>query len=653
MSKLTLGSLFDGSGGFPLAAELSGIKSVWASEVEPFPIAVTRKNFPNMKQLGDVRKIDGAKIEPVDIITFGSPCFPKGTLVLTKKGYVPIEKISTEDYVLTHTGNWHRVLQTGSKEANTVLLHGCHQGLECTPNHPIYSAELISKKAIEGTNTYFVNEPTAEHTWLAANDMLGKLWAVPKCIKEIVAMPRDFSFDEMHEFGFSITEDSHLESWIYTMSTDLQHALLKGIIDKVGSYEAESTFQLVFKSHHLAESTRLLAEILNYSTTVSYYDNLYHLLIARIRPETRCDDNLHSWYLVNDIEKLAYTKTVYNLEVETDNSYIANNIVVHNCQDLSVSGKRAGLEGKQSSLFLEAIRIVKEMREATSNTKPRYIVWENVCFIKDTLITTPNSYVPIQNIHIGDMVRTHKGTFEQVQGVQCTKNVPTYTLSTLSNTVTATGEHPFLVRKKDSKPVWKELSKISENEYISYTLNDSNLAHISDLLNNILTKHTSANSTDYFISENRLWEKVVSVKHASIQTVYNITVEREHTYEANGITVHNCGAFSSHNGEDFRTVLEEIAKVKDPEVSIPKSEKWEQSGCIMADNYSIGWRVLDAQYWGVPQRRSRVFVVADFAGTGGEEILFKSEGLSGYSAEGFKQKQEIAKQYGRDSSKTG
>ena len=69
-----LGSLFDGSGGFPLAGSLCGIEPCWASEVEPYPIAVTRERFPNMKHLGDISKINGAEIEPVDIITFGSPC---------------------------------------------------------------------------------------------------------------------------------------------------------------------------------------------------------------------------------------------------------------------------------------------------------------------------------------------------------------------------------------------------------------------------------------------------------------------------------------------------------------------------------------------------------------------------------------------------
>ena len=71
---LRIGSLFSGSGGFELAAAICGIKPTWASEVEPFPIRVTTKRFPNMKHLGDISKVKGNEIEPVDVITFGSPC---------------------------------------------------------------------------------------------------------------------------------------------------------------------------------------------------------------------------------------------------------------------------------------------------------------------------------------------------------------------------------------------------------------------------------------------------------------------------------------------------------------------------------------------------------------------------------------------------
>ena len=74
MDRLRLGSLFDGSGGFPLGGLLAEITPVWASEIEPFPIRVTTRRLPAMKHLGDISAINGANIEPVDIITFGSPC---------------------------------------------------------------------------------------------------------------------------------------------------------------------------------------------------------------------------------------------------------------------------------------------------------------------------------------------------------------------------------------------------------------------------------------------------------------------------------------------------------------------------------------------------------------------------------------------------
>ena len=71
---LTLGSLFDGIGGFPFAGEIAGIKPVWAAEVEPLCVAVTKHRFPDMLHFGDVSKLNGADLPPVDIITFGSPC---------------------------------------------------------------------------------------------------------------------------------------------------------------------------------------------------------------------------------------------------------------------------------------------------------------------------------------------------------------------------------------------------------------------------------------------------------------------------------------------------------------------------------------------------------------------------------------------------
>lgn len=98
------------------------------------------------------------------------------------------------------------------------------------------------------------------------------------------------------------------------------------------------------------------------------------------------------------------------------------------------------------------------------------------------------------------------------------------------------------------------------------------------------------------------------------------------------------GAFSSNKGEDFRAVLEAVIGVvcEGTEVPMPEKNRWPYADLYMGDGWSVAYRTLDAQYWGVPQRRRRIYLVADFAGGSAGEILFKSEGVSGYSAESFR-----------------
>ena len=157
------------------------------------------------------------------------------------------------------------------------------------------------------------------------------------------------------------------------------------------------------------------------------------------------------------------------------------------CQDLSIAGKRQGLDGERSGLFIEAVRVIKEMRDATNDdmglSKPRYAVWENVF-----------------------------------------------------------------------------------------------------------------------------------------------------------------GSFSSNKGEDFRTVLESLARVRQAEVSIPQpcGGKWTHAGAIIGDGWSIAWRLMDAQYWGVPQRRKRIALVADFGGDTAPEICFERKGVFGDIAESGKEGQGTA-----------
>ena len=116
------------------------------------------------------------------------------------------------------------------------------------------------------------------------------------------------------------------------------------------------------------------------------------------------------------------------------------------------------------------------------------------------------------------------------------------------------------------------------------------------------------------------------------------------------------GAFSSANGEDFRAVIEEIVHIKDSTCHVPRPDtgRWESAGAaILGDQFSLAWRVLDAQYWGVAQRRRRIFLVADFGGLTAPKILFEQERLLRDPAEGQGQGKGVTAAAGNSSADSG
>ena len=102
------------------------------------------------------------------------------------------------------------------------------------------------------------------------------------------------------------------------------------------------------------------------------------------------------------------------------------------------------------------------------------------------------------------------------------------------------------------------------------------------------------------------------------------------------------GAFSSNKGEDFRAVIEELAKIGGGNITIPKPDKWLRNGVVLGDKFSVAWCIHNSSKWGIPQNRERVCVVADFGGQSAPEILFKRKSVSGNTQQSRTEKQETA-----------
>ena len=115
------------------------------------------------------------------------------------------------------------------------------------------------------------------------------------------------------------------------------------------------------------------------------------------------------------------------------------------------------------------------------------------------------------------------------------------------------------------------------------------------------------------------------------------------------------GVFSSADGEDFRIVLQEIIRIKDSACTVPRPDarRWKSAGAVLGSGFSLAWRCMDAQYWGVPQRRKRIFLVADFGGLSAFQILFRKEILFGGSAAGAGAREEAARGAGVGSDASG
>lgn len=426
--------------------------------------------------LGDISSIKS--LDYADFWTYSFPCFVEGTLVLTADGYKPIEEITSNDYVLTHTNTYHKVVKPMINEADKIYKVDtmCSEAIYTTENHPFYvrkknncqdsktgkrwrefgtpewvKVKNLSRDYYVGTAinqkaeipiwngvTFKWGDGRADRNsnqlskhfnnkyfWYLIGRYIGDGWirsggGIIICANDNEIGQITTALDNLN-FNYNIVQEKninkihiafkeigeyceqfgrgaankHLTSDILNLPVDLLKSFLSGYIDadgcftqglyKITSVSRELIYgigQCVAKAYHRPFSIYFVSRP---KTTVieGRVVNQRDTYQITFKTETNTQDksfyeNGYIWSPINDINYEDYNGLVYNLEVENDNSYVVQNVIVHNCQDISVAGNQAGIVKGQtrSGLLYEVERLLETAVE--NGNQPKYLLLENV-----------------------------------------------------------------------------------------------------------------------------------------------------------------------------------------------------------------------------------------------------------------------------------
>lgn len=388
--------LFCGIGGFHQALANLGCQCVFASDIDENCRKTYKKNY-GLEPKGDITKININDIPDFDILCGGFPCFIAGTKTLTNNGYKNIEDVEITDKLLTHTGKYQSILNlqrkiyTGDLYDFEIEYHP--EIISATEEHPFYIREQtkIWNDTLQKYD-YLYGEPKWKTaSTLTMNDYFGmvinnkdilpefmfdknlkldnsKYWFI---IGYLVSNDKDdlintnFGFNDfiwrniLQEFGNS-THDKIIPEWV-------QDAPIEFIQEFINGYNLTKTASIKF-AYGLQRLYLKLGHV--YSIWVNE-QSIYTLLKIQSNVSAFIEDN-YVWYAPLKIQKRATIHTnVYNFEVANDNSYVVENICVHNCQPFSKAGFQKGFDDDRGNLFFNICAIVDAR-------KPKYILLENV-----------------------------------------------------------------------------------------------------------------------------------------------------------------------------------------------------------------------------------------------------------------------------------
>ena len=475
MRKINVLSLFDGICTCMYSLLQAGFEvgNYYASEIDESTIQITRYNYPNVIQLGDVKAWESWNIDwsSIDILAGGSPCFKAGTLVMTDKGMKPIEEINEGDLVLTHKSRYKKVLKTGNRVVNKIYkLKGMgFDEIYTTEEHPFFcrkmhrernkekrnlerkftKASWIPVKSLEKNTSYlgstynkFNLEKSSkdENFWYFVGRFVGDGWTfktkrkhrknsflykVMLCcgkdeFEEVKIILDDLtgyhytwqeertvykftiSNKELHEF---LSQCGHgaLNKRVHPKLWNLENSYKKAFLDgylsadgyfykkinkqKISSisktliYEIKQLILEVYGRHVSLGKTKKANKYIIEGRKVNQND-VYFLEFTKDKrkQDSAFQETEIVWQPFRGYQIIEEPTKVYNIEVEDDNSYTANTMIVHNCQGFSYSGKRLNFNDPRSALFFTFVDILNHIKKFNPNVK---FLLENVKMKKE------------------------------------------------------------------------------------------------------------------------------------------------------------------------------------------------------------------------------------------------------------------------------
>ncbi|EIH6887208.1 Dam family site-specific DNA-(adenine-N6)-methyltransferase [Escherichia coli] len=575
MKELCYGSVCSGIEAASIAWEPLGMRPAWFAEIEPFPSAVLALRWPHVANLGDMKKLAkkvlAGEIESPDVLVGGTPCFTAGHMVLCKNGYKPIENVCPGDYVVSHLGRLQQVKRVGSKIANTGLLNAVGQplGIRTTNDHPFLAVRWKAQNTRKN-GTYFKRELLSEPEWRAACDMPGYQWCALTNFN--IAFPdicsRFLSEEQAMYIAGAYVGDGYIRRW----RGKSKKAVVFGI-----------NCQKLRKFHcRIPENIFSVASEIRGSIKVTLNDTCYANWLNEHFGELSHAKRIPAWVMSHPLRHVFLQGYL-----DTDGTPSGKAGFRINSVSSALAWGVAGLS--QTCGYVSSVSFIE--------VEPKKV-------IEDRVVNQRNYY----QVTICPQKLSRKSRLAHGMLLRTVKEFKSVGLDTVYN-IEVEGDHSYIL-----------------NGAVVHNCQAFSIAGLRGGLDDergaLTLKYVElANAIDDKRAESFLkpavivWENVPGVLSSADNAfgcfLAGLAGEDVPFEPGDRPESGKSNAFWRWDGKTGCHV-----------------PKWPQCGCIYGPQRKVAWRILDAQYFGVAQRRRRVFVVASArTDLDPATVLFEFEGV--------------------------